>query len=192
MPEDSPFVFDEDVVHRQPGSRVVKTRRVPVGDWANDVSSVGAGESTELEVDFGFESAQDGILLTSEVDTPIRAECVRCLEPLDWDETVEIEEFYSYDPQEPPSGGDSGTDSVPSVQHGRIDTEPAFRDAMLLALPLRPLCRDDCPGLCAQCGVRLADHPGHVHEQLDQRWAGLADIPLNGPKESGPNGSTEA
>jgi uncharacterized protein len=45
----------------------------------------------------------------------------------------------------------------------------------VLALPMSPLCREDCPGLCVECGVPLADTgPGHAHEDApDPRWAGL-------------------
>ena len=49
-----------------------------------------------------------------------------------------------------------------------------LRDAVVLALPFQPLCRDDCPGLCTECGARLADDPGHQHESaIDPRWATL-------------------
>jgi uncharacterized protein len=40
-------------------------------------------------------------------------------------------------------------------------------------MPVQPLCRDDCPGLCAECGARLADDPEHRHESADPRWAAL-------------------
>ena len=46
-----------------------------------------------------------------------------------------------------------------------LDLEPVLRDAVVLALPLSPLCSDDCTGLCPECGVRLADAgPGHQHD----------------------------
>jgi len=56
-----------------------------------------------------------------------------------------------------------------------LDLEPAFRDAVVLTLPMSPLCRDDCPGLCVECGVPLAEAgPGHRHEgPPDPRWAAL-------------------
>ncbi len=56
-----------------------------------------------------------------------------------------------------------------------LDLEPALRDTVVLALPMSPLCREDCPGLCVECGVPLADAgPGHRHEDApDPRWAGL-------------------
>ena len=43
-----------------------------------------------------------------------------------------------------------------------FDLEPVLRDAVVLALPFQPVCRADCPGLCVECGARLADHPGHA------------------------------
>jgi uncharacterized protein len=57
-----------------------------------------------------------------------------------------------------------------------LDIEPALRDAVVLALPLQPLCRDDCPGLCPQCGARLADDPEHEHDETDARWAALRGL----------------
>jgi uncharacterized protein len=48
---------------------------------------------------------------------------------------------------------------------------------VVLALPFQPLCREDCPGLCITCGARLADDPGHAHEDpIDPRWAGLSEM----------------
>jgi uncharacterized protein len=54
----------------------------------------------------------------------------------------------------------------------------------VLALPFQPVCRDDCPGLCADCGARLADDPQHRHEVVDSRWAALQEL---GQNEFAPN-----
>jgi uncharacterized protein len=62
------------------------------------------------------------------------------------------------------------------VKGDLVDLEGAVRDAVVLALPQAPLCRDDCPGLCPQCGAHLADDPGHVHETSDPRWSALAGL----------------
>jgi uncharacterized protein len=52
-----------------------------------------------------------------------------------------------------------------------------LRDAVVLALPFQPLCQDDCPGLCVECGARLADDPGHQHDEpVDPRWAALQGL----------------
>ena len=57
-----------------------------------------------------------------------------------------------------------------------VDLEPLLRDAVVLDLPLAPVCRDDCPGLCSQCGARLADDPEHHHDVIDPRWAALGGL----------------
>jgi uncharacterized protein len=72
-----------------------------------------------------------------------------------------------------------------------IDLEQAVRDAVVLALPQAPLCRDDCPGLCSQCGTRLADDPGHTHSTTDSRWADLAGL-LAGDEKQNETGSERA
>ena len=57
-----------------------------------------------------------------------------------------------------------------------VDLEQTVRDALVGDLPLAPLCRPDCPGLCAECGEKWADlPPGHGHETLDPRWAALRE-----------------
>ena len=64
---------------------------------------------------------------------------------------VRFQELYTWDATD-------GDDSDGYVLDGDLlDLEPALRDALVLELPLSPLCADDCLGLCAQCGVRLAD-----------------------------------
>ena len=58
-----------------------------------------------------------------------------------------------------------------------IDLEPTLRDAVVLALPLTPLCDLDCGGLCVDCGERLDDLPeDHSHTTADPRWAGLQGL----------------
>ena len=63
--------------------------------------------------------------------------------------------------------------ALPQLNGDLLDLEPALRDAVVLALPLQPLCREDCAGLCSECGVRLDSDPGHGHEVDDPRWAAL-------------------
>ena len=63
------------------------------------------------------------------------------------------------------------------LDHDRIDLEPVAREAVLLELPLAPLCKDDCAGLCAECGAdRNAVDCGHGLEPVDDRWAALGDL----------------
>ena len=68
---------------------------------------------------------------------------------------------------------ESEEDEERQIEDDMIDLEPVLRDAVLPSLPFQPVCRDDCPGLCSQCGARLEDDPEHHHEQIDPRWAAL-------------------
>ena len=68
-------------------------------------------------------------------------------------------------------------EDVSKLEDDLLDLEPLLRDAVVLALPFQPVCREDCPGLCPECGARLADEPDHQHEQaIDPRWAGLEGL----------------
>ena len=68
-------------------------------------------------------------------------------------------------------------DETSLLEEDLLDLEPLLRDAVVLALPFQPLCMDDCPGLCTECGARLADDPDHSHDApIDPRWAGLQQI----------------
>jgi uncharacterized protein len=67
-----------------------------------------------------------------------------------------------------------------------------LRDVVVPALPFQPVCRDDCPGLCSQCGARLADDPEHEHDVVDPRWAalqGLLEAEQQDDNRRGPTGS---
>lgn len=64
-------------------------------------------------------------------------------------------------------------------------------DAVVPTLPFQPVCRPDCPGLCPQCGVRLADEPGHAHDDIDPRWAALAGLAPEATGEPGGQRPTE-
>jgi uncharacterized protein len=142
----------------------------------------GVPEGAELTVDLQLEAVTEGILVTAEVTAPLTGECARCLEPLSQTADVRFQELFHY-------GQDSGPDGEDgySLDGDLLDLEPVLRDALVLALPLAPLCRDDCPGLCPECGVQLA-RAGRQHGHAapaDPRWAELArrttDAPASGP-----------
>jgi uncharacterized protein len=68
-------------------------------------------------------------------------------------------------------------DEVSRLEGDLLDLTPTLRDAVVLALPLTPLCQEDCLGLCATCGERLDDLPEHhSHDTTDARWGALAGL----------------
>ena len=133
----------------------------------------------------------EGVLVSGTARTVATGECARCLEPLTLDLEVTFQELFTY----PAADGDDGADDdgatseaagdVHLLDGDLLDLEPVLRDAVVLALPLAPLCREDCPGLCAECGARLADAgPGHGHgDGTDPRWAALRVLAAPDPQD---------
>jgi DUF177 domain-containing protein len=169
----APYVLDTRPLGRHTGARVDLRRTVPAPTGL-DLDVVGVPPGALIAVDLRLESVTEGVLVTGTVTAPIAGECARCLDPVSDTVVVELCELYAY----PESATDeTSDDEVPRLVDDRIDLTSAVRDAVVLALPVAPLCRPDCPGLCAECGERLADlGAGHSHQVLDPRWAALRDI----------------
>jgi DUF177 domain-containing protein len=148
------------------------------------MARVPAGADLELEVQ--LEGVAEGVLVTANVTAPLAGECARCLEPFTADTQVRFQELFAVQPAEQADPGQADGDESYSLDgSGQLDLEPALRDAVVLELPLSPLCEDGCKGLCPECGVRLADaEPGHAHEQRGALWAALKDYEAAGPEGS--------
>jgi uncharacterized protein len=165
-------VLDTRELGRRPGATELVSRTVPApADLGIEVIRVRPGADLGLEL--RLESVVEGVLVSGSVHVVAEGECARCLDPLERRLEVDLQELYAY-----PGHEDEDTRTV--VEDGLIDLEPAVRDAVVLALPLAPLCSPDCPGLCVVCGARLADDPGHGHEAVDARWAALAALRADG------------
>lgn len=145
-------------------------------DLGTDV--IGVPEGSDLDLDLRLESVMEGVLVSGSVRGRATGECVRCLEDVEQPLVVDLQELYVY-PGRAPEGEDDD-DELRELKDDLIDLEPALRDAVVLALPFQPVCQDDCPGLCSECGARLADDPEHHHDSVDPRWAALQEI-TSGP-----------
>ena len=138
------------------------------------VEMVSVPKDADIELDLRLEAVMEGVLVSGTAWVPISGECARCLEPIAESFDVEFQELFVY--PDTRSGGHAEDDER-RLEGDFIDLEPVLRDTVVLDLPLSPLCRDDCPGLCAECGVRLADAgPDHRHEAADPRWAALQGV----------------
>ncbi|GLY72640.1 YceD family protein [Actinoallomurus iriomotensis] len=165
-----PFVIDTRTLGRRPGSMRKDSYTVPAPADLG-VEMVGVPEGADVELDIRLEAVLEGVLITGTARAALSGECARCLDPLTSSIEVEFQELYVYDDTR---SGENAGDDERRLEGDLIDLEPVVRDAMVLALPLSPLCRDDCPGLCSDCGVRLADaEPDHHHDAVDPRWAAL-------------------
>jgi uncharacterized protein len=166
-------VLDTRELGRRPGSQRQVTLTVPApADLGIEVLRVREGSPVEL--DLRLESVMEGVLVTGSARAVLDGECARCLEPISDEIEVRFQELYVYDEHQTPHDED---DEVSTLEKDLLDLEPLLRDAVVLALPFQPLCMDDCPGLCPECGARLAEDPDHGHDAaIDPRWAGLAEL----------------
>lgn len=136
---------------------------------------IGIAAGAPLDLDMRVESVSEGVLVSGTVSAPLSGECARCLTPFEEQIDVDITELFAY----PDSLTEATTDDdeVGRVIADTVDLEQPIIDAVGLELPFSPVCRDDCPGLCAVCGVALAGaDPGHHHDQIDPRWAKLTTM----------------
>lgn len=167
------WVIDTRELGRRAGAMRSYHRDVPApADLGLDVIGVPADRDVTLDV--RLESVVEGVLVTGTASATVTGECARCLDPVSSSMEVPVSELFAY----PDSATDDTTDpdEVSRVVDELIDLEPVVRDAVLLALPQAPLCREDCPGLCVQCGGKRAElGPDHRHETIDPRWAVLQE-----------------
>lgn len=169
---EAPLVLDTRELGRRPGSMRPVHREVPAPRRIG-LDLMAVPEGGELVLDLRMESVVEGVLVTGTVRGVAEGECSRCLEPVTVPVTVHLTELYAYPSSA--SGATTEDDETRSVADDLIDLGEAITDAVALALPLQPLCSEDCAGLCAECGELLAVvGPEHRHETLDPRWAALA------------------
>ena len=144
------------------------------------IEILGVPEGSQVDLDLRLEAVMEGVLVTGTASAVLEGECARCLEPIEDSISVDLQELFVYDDpadRRRTTSGDDEDDDVSRLEDDLLDLEPLLRDAVVLALPFQPLCREDCPGLCVECGFRLADDPDHGHQApVDPRWAALGDV----------------
>ncbi len=121
--------------------------------------------------DLTVESVVEGVLVTGPVSGEVVCRCARCLTEFETSVDVELCELFA-------GPGHLGEEEdVYRVAGEEIDLEPMLRDELTLALPLKPLCRDDCKGLCARCGRELNRGACDcTDDEMDPRWAALEAV----------------
>lgn len=165
----APFVLDTRELGRRPGSQLTRVLTEPAPAELG-IELLAVPEGSPVHLDLRLEAVMEGVLVTGEAEAEVEGECSRCLEPISDSIQVDFQELFVYDEE-------FEGDDVSRLEDDLVNLEPLLRDAVVLALPFQPLCQDDCPGLCAECGVRLADEPDHRHEDpIDPRWAALTTI----------------
>ena len=134
-------------------------------DWGVESATVGPG----LHADLLFENASGVLVVRGRVETVLGLTCHRCL--TEWQAVLDL-------PVAEAMGFEDDEDADVYRLDGDVaDVEPVLRDVVLLEVPLNPLCREDCRGLCATCGADLngGPHPEHDDESTSP-FAALRDL----------------
>ncbi len=147
------------------------------------------GESREIELDYPtIRVAEDldltplrgvirasrtseGIYIEGELETALDVECVRCLSDFSLPITLQLDDLYYYPPFTAPEG------EYAVGENGFIDLSPLVRELSFLEVPMQPVCKDDCQGLCQECGANLNEGDcGCLDDDLDPRLAILGKL----------------
>lgn len=158
----TPLVVNVVELLRWPGSTkdIIATVACSDVDF-NDVRIV----DEPVEVTMHCESMSNGISVSGTASATWAGECRRCLAPIRERVAVEVNELYQLVPDNP---------DAYAIENDQINLLPMVRENLLLAIPLGPLCRDDCPGFCPQCGADLSETSCDCDTTVtDPRWAAL-------------------
>jgi uncharacterized protein len=147
---------------------------------------IGTGVISRVKGHVKLTRTNRGVLVQGTLQSEIPIECSRCLKEFNYPLTVTLEEEFfpvidvnSGTPLEIPDDPSSFTID----DHHILDLDEAIRQNALLAIPMKPLCREDCAGLCQKCGIDLNQGECDCNKtEIDPRWAKLVDLASAGKK----------
>jgi uncharacterized protein len=167
-----PFIVHVARLLRNPGAVWHEVRHGPVVLAGRlDELGIDPGASVvpleaEAEADLTLRPFTGGIDAVGTVRAPWVGICRRCTVPVSGELRIPVSERFA----DAPIGDD---DDLYPIVDGTIDLGPLVRDAIVLELPMAPLCREDCRGLCPQCGADRNESECGCVAPVDPRWANL-------------------
>jgi uncharacterized protein len=159
-------------IRRRPGSRLPVEQGLEAHGLG--LPDVVVPDGAQITFAGELESIHEGVVLTGTASVPWRGTCRRCLAEIDGVAELEIREVYETKPTD--------GETWPLV-HDHVDLGPLLHDVALLALPLAPLCTDECLGpdpdrFPARPTTEAAPEGGEPQPPKDPRWAALDDLEL--------------
>jgi uncharacterized protein len=165
----NPWLVPVTNLRKSVGNRREETRVGRIGHL--HVADSEVSPESLLEASVTLDSVDGGIEVSGEVTAPWTGECRRCLRPVGGVLHARVREIYR--PRPAGEAPDEDEETYPLAGE-MLDLAPLVRDAVLLELPLAPLCSEDCAGLCPTCGALLDDGPCGCAEPVgDPRWGAL-------------------
>ena len=126
-----------------------------------------------ISINLHLESLSNGVAVSGAATAHWQGECRRCLAPISQMMIVDLSELYQAIPEDP---------DAYEIVNDQINLLPMVRENVLVAIPLGPLCREDCPGFCPNCGAELSEAScGCDTSMKDPRWSALEGLKGNLP-----------
>jgi len=159
-----PLRIDLVELRRRLGTRRSFQREATVPDLV--VGSTFVPEDEQVRVELDLESVSNGVMVAGTILAPWEGECRRCLEPVRGTVEVKVQELFT---------DEGDPDEIYPIDGDELDLRPMVRDAVVLNLPLAPLCRPECLGPDPERYPAVVEGEGPV----DRRWAGLSELRFN-------------
>jgi uncharacterized protein len=172
-----PFVVNVARLRRSARSEPMHVERTGEVALAGplEASGIDPGRSVvpagaEAEVDLVLRPFEGGVEAAGTVRAPWVGTCRRCAEPVSGELVLDVRERFG---DQRTTGGPQEDDELYPIVDDVVDLGPLVRDAIVLELPMAPLCRDDCAGLCPTCGANRNEGDCGCVAPRDPRWANL-------------------
>lgn len=144
-----------------------------------DIGSDGISPIGNTSVELSIVLSNQVYYCTGEAACEVNIECSRCLEPY----MLNLHGTLDFSIRETADGTSDSGDEIPDEEiiiasgTGQVDISGQIREALLLELPLKPLCEEDCRGICPHCGVNRNEEDCDCRtDSEDPRWDGLRDL----------------
>ena len=177
----NPFILNTHDLPRRAGEMKEYQLDIPAHVRIG-VPLIAVPEGDLVELDLRLESVTEGVLASADIYAIAHGECIRCLDPVEVVIDRKIQELYRYEPtnekgrkkRRDDEDVDLEGEEELQMEGDLMDLEIPVIDAIILTLPVNPLCSEECLGLCPDCGEKWENLPeGHAHEVIDARWSGL-------------------
>jgi uncharacterized protein len=160
-----PLIVNVVELLRWPGSKKEVSATIDVVDFEFGDPRV---VDSPIAIEIRLESLSTSVEVVGTASLSWAGDCRRCLAPVISDLVVDFDEMYQREIIDP---------DAYAIENDQINLLPMVRENILLAIPIGPLCREDCPGFCPHCGLDLSISTCNCDNSVsDPRWAGLESL----------------
>ncbi|GAB6188312.1 DUF177 domain-containing protein [Marinitoga arctica] len=178
---DTKLIYELDKVEdKETFSFILKWQQIDTPEGVFDIT-------LPVNVEFEISKNTEGFIIKGKVETIIKLICSRCLKPFNEKVVGEIDAFYineRFSDLYTKSEKLESLDNIIFFSENKVDISDRIIESILMEIPDKPLCKDDCKGLCQVCGIDLNENPDHKHDEeyIDPRFANLLSIFNNDEK----------